>query len=332
MIEVSHLTKKYGSNIAVDDLSFTVNDGQIYGFLGPNGAGKTTTMNIITGYLGTTDGEVIINGHDIVKEPEEAKKCIGYLPEIPPLYDSMTVMEYLRFVAELKKITKTEREKQISEVMELTRIADMKNRLIQNLSKGYRQRVGIAQAVLGYPPIIILDEPTVGLDPKQIIEIRQLIRELSTKHTVILSSHILTEISAVCDHIMILSHGKLVACDTTEKLGNLLEGSTHLTVQVKAKEEKLRTLLDNMTGIGDYQILKTEKEFLEVQIQMETGKDIREDLFYALAADKMPIMQMGISATSLEDVFLELTADNNVQDDETESNDTEEDQKEEDTK
>ena len=332
MIEVSHLTKKYGSNIAVDDLSFTVNDGQIYGFLGPNGAGKTTTMNIITGYLGTTDGEVIINGHDIVKEPEEAKKCIGYLPEIPPLYDSMTVMEYLRFVAELKKITRTEREKQIGEVMELTRIADMKNRLIQNLSKGYRQRVGIAQAVLGYPPIIILDEPTVGLDPKQIIEIRQLIRELSTKHTVILSSHILTEISAVCDHIMILSHGKLVACDTTEKLGNLLEGSTHLTVQVKAKEEKLRTILDNMKGISDYQILKNEKEFLEVQIQMETGKDIREDLFYALAADKMPIMQMGISATSLEDVFLELTADNNVQADETESNDTEYDQKEEDTK
>lgn len=332
MIEVSHLTKKYGSNIAVDDLSFTVNDGQIYGFLGPNGAGKTTTMNIITGYLGTTDGEVIINGHDIVKEPEEAKKCIGYLPEIPPLYDSMTVMEYLRFVAELKKITRTEREKQIGEVMELTRIADMKNRLIQNLSKGYRQRVGIAQAVLGYPPIIILDEPTVGLDPKQIIEIRQLIRELSTKHTVILSSHILTEISAVCDHIMILSHGKLVACDTTEKLGNLLEGSTHLTVQVKAKEEKLRTILDNMKGISDYQILKNEKEFLEVQIQMETGKDIREDLFYALAADKMPIMQMGISATSLEDVFLELTADNNVQADETESNDTEDDQKEEDTK
>ena len=332
MIEVSHLTKKYGSNIAVDDLSFTVNDGQIYGFLGPNGAGKTTTMNIITGYLGTTDGEVIINGHDIVKEPEEAKKCIGYLPEIPPLYDSMTVMEYLQFVAELKKITRTEREKQIGEVMELTRIADMKNRLIQNLSKGYRQRVGIAQAVLGYPPIIILDEPTVGLDPKQIIEIRQLIRELSTKHTVILSSHILTEISAVCDHIMILSHGKLVACDTTEKLGNLLEGSTHLTVQVKAKEEKLRTILDNMKGISDYQILKNEKEFLEVQIQMETGKDIREDLFYALAADKMPIMQMGISATSLEDVFLELTADNNVQADETESNDTEDDQKEEDTK
>ena len=332
MIEVSHLTKKYGSNIAVDDLSFTVNDGQIYGFLGPNGAGKTTTMNIITGYLGTTDGEVIINGHDIVKEPEEAKKCIGYLPEIPPLYDSMTVMEYLRFVAELKKISKTEREKQIGEVMELTRIADMKNRLIQNLSKGYRQRVGIAQAVLGYPPIIILDEPTVGLDPKQIIEIRQLIRELSTKHTVILSSHILTEISAVCDHIMILSHGKLVACDTTEKLGNLLEGSTHLTVQVKAKEDKLRTILDNMNGISDYQILKNETEFLEVQIQMETGKDIREDLFYALAADKMPIMQMGISATSLEDVFLELTADNNVQDDEAESNDTEDDQKEEDTK
>ena len=332
MIEVSHLTKKYGSNIAVDDLSFTVNDGQIYGFLGPNGAGKTTTMNIITGYLGTTDGEVIINGHDIVKEQEDAKKCIGYLPEIPPLYDSMTVMEYLQFVAELKKITRTEREKQIGEVMELTRIADMKNRLIQNLSKGYRQRVGIAQAVLGYPPIIILDEPTVGLDPKQIIEIRQLIRELSTKHTVILSSHILTEISAVCDHIMILSHGKLVACDTTEKLGNLLEGSTHLTVQVKAKEEKLCTILDNMKGISDYQIIKTEKEFLEVQIQMETGKDIREDLFYALAADKMPIMQMGISATSLEDVFLELTADNNVQADETESNDTEDDQKEEDTK
>ena len=204
MIEVKNLVKKYGDHTAVDHLSFTVEKGQIYGFLGPNGAGKSTTMNIMTGYLGATDGEVLINGHDILKEPEAAKKSIGYLPELPPLYMDMTVMEYLKFSAELKKIKKEDREQEIEKALKLVKLADVQDRLIKNLSKGYKQRVGLAQAILGFPEIIILDEPTVGLDPKQIIEIRELIRELAKEHTVILSSHILAEIREVCDYIMII--------------------------------------------------------------------------------------------------------------------------------
>ena len=211
MIEVENLVKRYGDHLAVDHLSFHVEPGKIYGFLGPNGAGKSTTMNIMTGYIAATEGTVKINGHDIIKDAEEAKKCIGYLPEIPPLYQDMTVREYLHFVAELKKIPKSERETQLREIMDLTIITDMEGRLIKNLSKGYKQRVGLAQAVLGYPEVIILDEPTVGLDPKQIIEIRDLIKKLGEKHTVILSSHILSEVQAVCDEIMIISKGHLVA-------------------------------------------------------------------------------------------------------------------------
>ena len=213
MIEISHLVKKYGSHTAVDDLSLTVEPGRIYGFLGPNGAGKSTTMNIVTGYLGATSGEVKINGYDILKQPEEAKKCIGYLPEVPPLYMDMTVEEYLNFAAELK-MEKSARKKAVEEAMELAGISEKKERLIRNLSKGYRQRVGLAQAVLGYPEVIILDEPTVGLDPRQIIEMRELILKLGETHTVILSSHILSEVREVCDYIFIISEGKLVASDT----------------------------------------------------------------------------------------------------------------------
>ena len=233
MIEINNLVKKYGDHVAVDDLSLTVEPGKIYGFLGPNGAGKSTTMNIITGYLGATSGEVKINGHDIFKEPEEAKKCIGYLPEIPPLYVDMTVREYLDFVAELKKLEKSLRKRYVEEAMDTTGITDVGNRMIRNLSKGYRQRVGFAQAILGYPDIIILDEPTVGLDPKQIIEIRELIKKLGEKHTVILSSHILTEISAVCDHVFIISKGKLVASDATENLVSLMSGAQEIEVTVR---------------------------------------------------------------------------------------------------
>ena len=218
LIEISHLTKKYGANVAVNDLNLTLESGNIYGFLGPNGAGKSTTMNIITGYIGASSGEVKINGFDINKNPEEAKKCIGYLPEIPPVYGDMKVQEYLQFVAELKKIDKHNRKADIKQVMDLTKLHDVKDRLIKNLSKGYRQRVGLAQALIGMPEIIILDEPTVGLDPKQIIEIRDLIRSLKEKHTVILSSHILQEISAVCDHVFIISKGNLVASDSMEHL------------------------------------------------------------------------------------------------------------------
>lgn len=237
MIEVKNLVKKYGDHTAVDHLSFHVDKGQIYGFLGPNGAGKSTTMNIMTGYIASTSGEVLIDGHNILEEPEAAKKCIGYLPEQPPLYFDMTVAEYLKFAAELKKVPKNERETQIEQVMELTGITAMANRLIKNLSKGYKQRVGLAQAILGYPEIIILDEPTVGLDPKQIIEIRELIRKLSEEHTIILSSHILSEVSAVCDYIMIINHGKLVASDTTENLMNHSLGSNTLELTVKGEKQ-----------------------------------------------------------------------------------------------
>ena len=204
MIEVRNLVKKYGDHVAVDHLNFTVEKGKIYGFLGPNGAGKSTTMNMITGYIASTEGDILIDGHNILEEPEKAKKCIGYLPELPPLYQDMTVLEYLKFVAELKSIPKGEFERNISEVMSTTKLEEMKYRLIKNLSKGYKQRVGLAQALLGYPEIIILDEPTVGLDPKQIIEIRDLIKNLGEKHTVILSSHILSEVSAVCDYVLII--------------------------------------------------------------------------------------------------------------------------------
>lgn len=218
MIEIKNLVKKYGNHVAVDDISFTVEEGKIYGFLGPNGAGKSTTMNMITGYIGNTSGSITVNGHDILTEPEEAKKSIGYLPEQPPLYVDMTVIEYLLFVAELKKISKEKRREMVDEAMELTKLMDVSGRMIKNLSKGYKQRVGFAQAVLGMPEIIILDEPTVGLDPVQIIEIRDLIKELGKNHTVILSSHILSEIEAVCDYIFIISKGKLVASDTLENL------------------------------------------------------------------------------------------------------------------
>lgn len=224
MIEVQNLVKMYGKHMAVDHLNFTIEKGKIYGFLGPNGAGKSTTMNIMTGYLGATEGKVLINGHDILKEPEEAKKSIGYLPEIPPLYMEMTVLEYLQFAAELKKIPKKDQEGQIRSVIGMTKLGDVKDRLIQNLSKGYKQRVGLAQAILGFPEIIILDEPTVGLDPKQIIEIRELIRRLAKNHTVILSSHILAEVREICDYIMIISNGKLVASEELLKECRTLNG------------------------------------------------------------------------------------------------------------
>ena len=224
MIEVQNLVKMYGKHMAVDHLNFTIEKGKIYGFLGPNGAGKSTTMNIMTGYLGATEGKVLINGHDILKEPEEAKKSIGYLPEIPPLYMEMTVLEYLQFAAELKKKPKKDQEGQIRSVIGMTKLGDVKDRLIQNLSKGYKQRVGLAQAILGFPEIIILDEPTVGLDPKQIIEIRELIRRLAKNHTVILSSHILAEVREICDYIMIISNGKLVASEELLKECRTLNG------------------------------------------------------------------------------------------------------------
>lgn len=307
MIEVENLTKKYGSHVAVDNLSFRVERGMIYGFLGPNGAGKSTTMNMMTGYIAATSGTVKINGYDILKNPEQAKKSIGYLPELPPVYPDMTVYEYLRFVAELKK---NERQVQIEDVMKQTQIEDVKGRLIKNLSKGYKQRVGLAQAIIGYPEVIILDEPTVGLDPKQIIEIRELIRELAKKHTIILSSHILSEVSAVCDHIMIISKGKLVASDTPEGLMTLLKGGRQMKLSVLGEQSKVEELLQSMESVKDFSMQPPRAEgMVSVNIRTEDTEDIRVELFHRLAAADMPIMELSLSEKSLEDVFLELTGE-----------------------
>ena len=315
MIEVKNITKRYGNHVAVDNLSFQVEKGMIYGFLGPNGAGKSTTMNIMTGYIAATDGTVEINGYDILKEPEKAKKCIGYLPELPPVYPDMTVEEYLIFVAEIKQVKKAERRDQIASIMEQTQIAEVKGRLIRNLSKGYKQRVGLAQAIVGYPEVIILDEPTVGLDPKQIIEMRELIKTLSEKHTIILSSHILSEVSAVCDHIMIISKGKLAASDTPEGLMTLLKGGKQLEISVLGEQERFEKILSEIEDIENYKIAAdTNKKELHGVVRFGADKDIRRELFYRLTASDMPIMSLGLSEKSLEDVFLALTEEETAHD------------------
>ena len=311
MIEVNNLVKRYGDHTAVDHLSFKIEKGKIYGFLGPNGAGKSTTMNMITGYIASTEGTVTIDGHDILEEPEQAKKCIGYLPEMPPLYFDMTVLEYMNFVADLKKIPKDKKKSMVEEVMEMVKISDMRNRLIKNLSKGYRQRVGLAQAILGYPEVIILDEPTVGLDPKQIIEIRDLIKNLKKKHTVILSSHILSEVSAVCDYVLIISHGKLVASDTPDNLSKLAQGSNTLSLLVKGDRDHIRILLGEIPGIREISITASkEQEGWEVNLSTEESTDIREEVFFKMADNHYPILEMKSKKVSLEEIFLELTEDN----------------------
>ena len=309
MIEVRNLVKKYGSHLAVDHLSFVVEKGKIYGFLGPNGAGKSTTMNIMAGYLGATEGEVIVNGRNMLKEPEEAKKFIGYLPEIPPLYTDMTVKEYLVFAAELKKVKRTEIDSQVHQVMELVKLTDVQNRLIRNLSKGYRQRVGLAQAVLGFPEIIILDEPTVGLDPMQIIEIRQLIRELAKDHTIILSSHILAEVREVCDYIMIISRGKLVASDTPDHLERLMRGEETLELEVKGSRRQAEDILSQIPYVEEVKYEEQKDGMTNVYIQTAGHREIREQVFYGFAENHCPIYRMQISKATLEDVFLELTQD-----------------------
>ena len=308
MIEVSNLVKKYGDHTAVDHLSFQIEKGKIYGFLGPNGAGKSTTMNMITGYIASTEGKVMIDGHDILEEPEAAKKCIGYLPEMPPLYFDMTVLEYMKFAADLKKIPRNQKDKQIKEVMDMVKITDMKDRLIKNLSKGYRQRVGLAQAILGYPEVIILDEPTVGLDPKQIIEIRDLIKSLKQKHTVILSSHILSEVRAVCDYVLIISHGKLVASDTPDNLERLAAGSNSLLIKVKGEKDTIRKDLETIEGVTGVEMsYDSDEELWKTKVSIQENVDIREKVFYAMAKANCPIYEMQVKRVSLEDVFLELT-------------------------
>ncbi len=308
VVEVKNLTKRYGRHTAVENLSFSVEQGQIYGFLGPNGAGKSTTMNMMTGYLAPSDGEVLISGHDMMREPEEAKQCIGYLPEVPPVYPDMTVSEYLRFAAELKRIPKADRKEQILKVMELTKVTGVSERLIRNLSKGYRQRVGLAQAILGGPDVIILDEPMVGLDPRQIIEMRDLIRDLGKKHTVILSSHILSEVSAVCDHIMIISGGKLVASDSPEGLQGLIQSSLVLEATVKASLKDLRAVLDTIEAVTGVEEKPCHMpDCVTVLIRTKDNADIREELSMKLYENRLPIMGMNLLEHSLEDIFLELT-------------------------
>lgn len=308
MIEVKNLVKKYGDHLAVNNLSFTIEPGKIYGFLGPNGAGKSTTMNIITGYLAATEGQVLINGHDIYEEPEAAKKCIGYLPEMPPLYMDMTPREYLEFAADLKGIKKSEKREKIDEVVKMTGIEEVFHRLIKNLSKGYKQRVGLAQAVLGFPEIIILDEPTVGLDPKQIIEIREVIKKLGKQHTVILSTHIMQEVSAVCDEVMIIAKGELVAKDTPNNLGKHVRGSNTIEALVMAPDYKVKAVLNKMDNIHKFEVYNVPEEGCAKAV-ITTGMeyDVREPFFYACAAAKCPIVGMQASEMSLEDVFIKVT-------------------------
>jgi ABC-2 type transport system ATP-binding protein len=310
LIEVRNLTKTYGDIVAVSDLTFTIESGRIYGFLGPNGAGKTTTLNMITGCLAATSGEVLIGGHDIFEEAGKAKKLIGYLPEVPPLYLDMKVNEYLDFVAKAKGVPRWDRFDQIHETMELTGINQVSDRLIRNLSKGYRQRLGIAQALLGRPEVIILDEPTVGLDPKQIIEIRELIKDLGKTHTVIFSSHILSEVRTLCDHIMIISRGRLVASDTPENLERLLTGTSTIELKVRASELAVRRALNRIGGVAQITYRASEADdTADVVVETDGKEDLSEKIFFAFCDIRRPILRMNLVTMSLEDVFIELTAD-----------------------
>lgn len=344
MIEVRNLTKKYGPNTAVDNISFDVQPGKIYGLLGPNGAGKSTTMNMITGCLAATEGNVKICGYDIFEQPLEAKRCIGYLPEIPPLYTEMTPHEYLVFVAEAKGVEYDDIFRQVREVMELTELEDVKDRLIRNLSKGYRQRVGIAQAMLGNPQIIILDEPTVGLDPKQIIEIRELIRMLGETRTVILSSHILAEISAVCDHVIIISHGKIVADDSLQNLNSYVNPTDTLQISVRGDRDTVISVIDSIDGIiSREEFTSGEDGVYRFDLEVEKATDLRDTIFFAMAEKHCAVIAMERKESSLESIFLSLTGDDpaaeallsdedveEVSDDEASENeqDSEEDQEE----
>ena len=307
MIEAIGLVKQYGDHIAVDHLDFTVEKGQVLGFLGPNGAGKSTTMNMLTGYISATEGTIIVNGYDMLEEAEEAKKSIGYLPEIPPVYPDMTVTEYLRFATELKKVPKKDRETEVERVIGLTKLEPMRKRLIKHLSKGYRQRVGIAQALVGDPEVIILDEPTVGLDPAQIIEIRELIRGLAKEHTVLLSSHIMQEISAVCDHIMIICHGKLVLSGTPEELQAQADQGESLEVSVLGTRAQLQEVLSKLSGITEITEAEGETEKSSA-VLIKSDHDIRTELSAALAKAGLPIEKLVRHVKTLEDIFLEATA------------------------
>ncbi|NLJ31043.1 MAG: ATP-binding cassette domain-containing protein [Clostridiales bacterium] len=308
MIEVKNLSKRYGQNIALDNISFTVEEGTVVGFLGPNGAGKSTTMNIITGYLSASSGVVTVGGYNTLDNPNEVKRLIGYMPEMPPLYPDMTVREYLNFMYDLKKVT-LPRQKHINEICALVRIGNVYDRLIGNLSKGYKQRVGLAQALLGNPPVLILDEPTVGLDPKQIIEMRNLIHNLGKKHTIILSSHILPEIQAVCERIIVVNQGALVADGTQEELAHSLSSENKLLVRLAGPEAEIRSALKTMKSVAGVES-HGEKEtgVYEFAVEAKGAADLRRDLFHLAAKRDWPILSLRSTDLSLEEVFLRLTS------------------------
>lgn len=307
MIEVKNLSKSYGSKLAVNDISFTAAESEILGFLGPNGAGKSTTMNILTGYLSSSGGQALINGVDILEDPIAAKKDIGYLPEQPPLYLDMTVMEYLNFVYDLKKC-KLPRKSHLEEICRLVRITEVSKRVIRNLSKGYKQRVGLAQALVGNPKVLILDEPTVGLDPKQIIEIRTLIKKLGKNHTVILSSHILSEVQAVCDRIVVIDKGRLVANDTTENLSHSLSADHKLTVQIEGPQKEVKSLLEGIPQMVEVHVNRAvDKTVTEYSLDAREGADVRREVFKRMAERSYPILLMRSSELTLEEIFLKLT-------------------------
>jgi len=310
MIQVERLTKLYGPHKAVSDISFNVNDKEIVGFLGPNGAGKSTTMNILTGYISATAGSVSIAGVDILEDPREAKRHIGYLPEQPPLYLDMTVMEYLNFVFDLKGADSGSRVKHLDGIAELVGLKDVRKRLIKNLSKGYRQRVGLAQALVGDPSVLILDEPTVGLDPRQITEIRRVIKNLGRTHTVILSTHILSEVTAVCERLLVISNGVIVADGTPAELTKQAAGENNFTVRVAGSQKAAAALLSNVLGVLEARPLpgQEEEDAFDFLVRSDQGFDARKSVFKALAGADMPILKLSPQGQSLEDVFLALTS------------------------
>lgn len=310
MIEVEHLTKRYGSHTAVDDISFTVEDGGIYGLLGPNGAGKSTTMNIITGYISATDGTVKIDGHDIADEPAAAKACIGYLPELPPLYMDMTVEEYLKFVCEIKEVRRKSQKAHLDDLYNLVKITDVRHRLIRNLSKGYKQRVGVAQALVGNPEVVIMDEPTVGLDPKQIIEIRKLISGLGENHTVVLSSHILHEVADVCDRVVIINKGQIVAQDTLANLTHGIGESIRLTVRIIGPEKPVTRMLREIPGVKYVETLGSrEADSVDYLVESDSKTDVRRPLVNAVLAGGYSLLMLKPMDVTLEDIFLQLTSE-----------------------
>jgi len=310
LIRAENLTKRYGKHLALDAVDFSVRQGEILGFLGPNGAGKSTAMNIITGYLSATEGDVWVNDLNVLEHPREVKKRIGYLPEKPPLYPDMTVREYLGFVAEIKGIKKKAFEAEQEKIQELVKIDDVRDRLIGNLSKGYQQRVGLAQALIGSPPLLILDEPTVGLDPKQILEIRNLIKSLGKEHTIILSSHILLEVSAVCGRVLIMNKGRIVASDSPENLSQRLMGTGKIILRISGEKTRTLSVLEQLEGLNSISFSGSSEEgSIDLLIEAEKETDIREKIFFACAENGLPILMMRPMDMSLEDIFLHLTRD-----------------------